>query len=170
MWEIYEKTKIVHSWLGPGTQDNQEVAAADSIRNISNFLLQQLGISVSELRSVSNIFQKLIVKNRTHLPLPNECEFSNDATWKSLIWFYSHPYFTRVRVIQEISASRERLVHCGAETVEWERVDIVAGYILMETAFSKSFGFTNTHCWWVSTMSGLTKKPEEVAAGAVSCI
>ncbi|KAL9587169.1 MAG: hypothetical protein Q9212_000442 [Teloschistes hypoglaucus] len=80
--------------------------------------------------------------------------------WKSLIWFYSHRYFTRVWVIQEISANKERLVHCGRETIEWERIDLVAGYIIMEPAFSKGFGFTNTYCWWVTTMTELTRNPK----------
>ena len=160
MRKIYEKAKIVLSWLGSGTQDDQEVAAVDSIRKISNFLCQKLCVSISDLRSMSNIYQDLILKNRPYLPLPNECGFSTDATWKSLIWFYSHPYFTRVWVIQEISANKERLVHCGRETIEWERVDLVAGYILMEPAFSKSFGFTDTCCWWVTTLTELTRNPK----------
>ena len=160
MRKIYEKAKTVLSWLGPGTQDHQEVAAVDSIRKISNFLCQKLSVSISDLRSMSNIYQALLLKNRACLPLPNECGFSTDATWKSLIWLYSHPYFTRVWVVQEISANKERLVHCGREKIEWERVELVAGYILMEPAFSKSFGFTDTYCWWVSTITELTRSPK----------
>lgn len=157
MRKIYEKAKLVLSWLGPVTQDHQEVAAVNSIRKISDFLCQKLSVSISDLRSMSNVYQDLILKNRAYLPLPNECGFSTDATWKSLVWFYSRPYFTRVWVIQEISANKERLVHCGREKIEWERVDLVAGYILMEPAFSKSFGFTDTYCWWVSTITELTR-------------
>ncbi len=129
MRKIYEKAKLVLSWLGPVTQDLEEVAAVDSIRRISNFLCQKLGVSISDLRSMSNIYQELLLKNRAYLPQPNECEFSTNATWKSLIWFYSHPYFTRVWVIQEISANKERLVHCGRERIEWEWVDLVAGIL-----------------------------------------
>ena len=98
-------------------------------------------------------------KNRDYLPLPNECEFSNDAMWKSLIWFYSHSHFTRVWVIQEISANKKRSLHCGREKIGWERVDLVAGYIIMEPTFSRNFGFTSTHCWWVTTVTELTRQP-----------
>lgn len=160
MRKIYEKAKLVLSWLGPVTQDLEEVAAVDSIRRISNFLCQKLGVSISDLRSMSNIYQELLLKNRAYLPQPNECEFSTNATWKSLIWFYSHPYFTRVWVIQEISANKERLVRCGRERIEWEWVDLVAGYIIMEPAFSKNFGFTDTYCWWVSTITELARSPK----------
>ena len=161
MQRIYEKAKLVLSWLGPDTQEHHAVAAVNSILVISDFLCQKLGVSVSDLRSVGNIYQELVLKNRSRLPLPSECEFSTDATWKSLIWFYSHPYFTRVWVIQEVSANKERLLLCGREKIEWERVDVVAGYIIMETAFSKSFGFTETYCWWVSTVTELTRNPKQ---------
>ena len=43
------------------------------------------------------------------------------------------------------------------EKIEWERVDLVASYVIIETAFSKSFGFTDTYCWWVSTVMELTR-------------
>lgn len=157
MRKIYESAKIVLAWLGPDTQDHQAVIAIGSIRRISAFLCHKLGVSISDLRSISNVYQELVLKNRAGLPVPSECEFSTDATWKSLIWFYSHRYFTRVWVIQEISANKERLVHCGRETIEWERIDLVAGYIIMEPAFSKGFGFTNTYCWWVTAMTELTR-------------
>ena len=61
--------------------------------------------------------------------------------------------------MQEISANEERLLFCGREHIEWARVDLVAGYIIMETAFSKSFGFSDTYCWWVSTVTELTRNP-----------
>lgn len=160
MRRIYECAESVVSWLGPDTQEHQAVAAINSIVVISDFLFQKLGVSVSGLRLAGNVYQDLILKNRACLPLPSECEFSTEATWKSLVWFYSHPYFTRVWVIQEVSANKERLVHCGREQIEWERVDLVAGYITMETAFSKSFGFTNTYCWFVSTLTEFTRNPK----------
>lgn len=160
MRKIYENAKTVLSWLGPVAQDHPEVVAVDSIRKISNFLCQKLGVSIFDLRSTSNIYQDIILKHRACLPLPNESNFSTDSTWKSLVWFYSRSYFTRVWVVQEISANKERLVHCGREKIEWERVELVAGYVIMEPAFSKKFGFTNTNCWWVSTMTELTRNPK----------
>ncbi|KAF5528917.1 het-domain-containing protein [Fusarium mexicanum] len=35
--------------------------------------------------------------------------------------------------------------------VEWDQVELVAGYIIMEPAFSKAYGFTDTKCWWAAT-------------------
>ena len=66
-----------------------------------------------------------------------EMEVSNLVLFSSLF----HPGM----VVQELSANKERLLHCGREKIEWERVDLGAGYIIMEPSFSKSFGFTDTY-------------------------
>jgi hypothetical protein len=153
MQKIYQSAKIVLIWLGPDTQEHQAKVAIDSILTISDFLCQKDGVSASDLGSMNSVYQEVVFKNRDCLPLPNECEFSTDAMWKSLIWFYSHSYFTRVWVIQEVNANKERLLHCGHEKIEWERVELVAGYIIMETAFSQSFGFTNAYCWWAANVA-----------------
>jgi hypothetical protein len=101
-----------------------------------------------------------MAKASDDLPLPNECEFSSEAMWKSLLWFYSHPYFTRVWVIQEVNANKERLLHCGLEKVLWDRVSLVACYITMETTFSQAFGFTDAYCWWAATVTTDLVQPE----------
>src|SRR5262249_17911748 len=110
-------------------------------------------LQIANLSTRSNVYHEILYKNRHALPPPNECDFSSDATWKALIWFYSHSYFTRLWIIQEINASTNRIVQCGQEQIEWDRVDLVAGYIIMDTAFSNDFGFSKTHCWWTATVT-----------------
>lgn len=151
MQKIYQKAKTVLIWAGPDWEDQARVAI-DSIITISDFLCQKLGIQVSDLYSVENLYQE-IMSARDVLPVPNECDFSTKAMWKSLLWFYKHPYFTRVWAIQEVNANRERLLHCGLQKVLWDRVSLVACYITMETAFSQAFGFTNAYCWWAATLT-----------------
>jgi hypothetical protein len=152
MRKIYENAKAVLIWLGPDTQEHQAKVAIDSIITISDFLCQRLGISVPELGSIKNVMED-VFKNSNNLPVPNECDFSTDAMWKSLLWFYSHSYFTRVWAIQEVNANKERWLHCGHEKIEWDRVNLVADYIIMETAFSKSFGFSSAYCWFAATVT-----------------
>jgi hypothetical protein len=152
MRKIYENAKTVLIWLGPDTQEHQAKVAIDSILTISDFLCQRLGVSVPELGSIENVMED-VLKSRDNLPVPNECDFSTNAMWKSLLWFYSHPYFTRVWAIQEVNANKERWVHCGHEKIEWDRVNLVADYIIMETAFSKSFGFSSAYCWFAATVT-----------------
>ena len=156
MRTIFEQSQAVLIWLGRDSREYDAKAAIASIRIISDFLCQKLGIEASELRSIKVPLHDYLVKRRELLPLPNECEFSNDALWESLRWFYSRSYFTRVWIIQELSVPGGRVVHCGNEMIEWEHVDLVAGYIIMETAFSKAFGFSNTHCWWAASLVQIT--------------
>jgi hypothetical protein len=153
MRKIYENAEAVLIWLGPDTTEPQASIAIDSILQISDFLCRKLNISVSDLSSINDVYHDVVFKNRGKLPLPHECGFATDAMWSSLRWLYSHPYFTRVWVIQEINANKQRLLHCGRDKIEWDRVHLVAGYMMMETAWSKTFGFSDTYCWWVATMS-----------------
>jgi hypothetical protein len=153
MQKVYHNAKSVLIWIGPDSEDHQASVAIDSIIIISDFLCQKLGIPVSDLNSVDNLYQEIMAKARDVIPVPNECDFSTEATWKSLLWFYKHPYFTRVWAIQEVNANKERLLYCGIEKILWDRVSLVACYITMETAFSKAFGFTNAYCWWAATVT-----------------
>ena len=153
MRKIYQNAKTVLIWVGPDTEDHQARVAIDSIITISDFLCQKLRVPVSDLNSVDNLYQEIIAKALDILPVPNECDFSTEAMWTSLLWFYKHPYFTRVWAIQEVNANRERYVHCGLEKVLWDRVSLVTCYITMETAFSKAFGFTDAYYWWAATVT-----------------
>ncbi|PMD25432.1 hypothetical protein NA56DRAFT_686025 [Hyaloscypha hepaticicola] len=152
MQKIYQKAKTVLIWVGADSEDHQARVAIDSIITVLDFLSERLGIPVPDLGSVDNLYQ-VMVKARDILPVPNECDFSSEALWKSLLWFYKHQYFTRVWAIQEVNANKDRLLHCGLEKVMWDRVSLVACYITMETAFSKAYGFTNAHCWCAATVT-----------------
>jgi hypothetical protein len=160
MKRIYEKAQSVQVWLGPDTEDHQARTAVDSIQIISDFLCDKLGISIEEHTVGDDTYQELLLKHRDRLPLPNETDFSTEAMWKSLVWLYSHPYFTRVWVIQEISANMNRDVNVGNAKTAWNRVDLVASYVIMEPAFSDRYGFSGTNCWWVATIAELLARPD----------
>ncbi|KAF5538732.1 het-domain-containing protein [Fusarium phyllophilum] len=136
MRKIYENAKTVLIWLGPDTPENDAETAMNSIRLISEFLYQKLGISTNGLSARGNVYHEVVYQNRSLIPLPNEIKAITKDMWKSLAWLYSHTYFTRVWVIQEINANQSRLVHCGHSTIEWDQVELVAGYIIMEPAFT----------------------------------
>lgn len=153
MKSIYENSEKVIVWLGPDTEKGDAEKAIQAIYQISSFLCETIGCSLGELRTKSNVYREVLYENRNRLPLPNESEFSTKATWDCLAWFYSRPYFNRVWVMQEINSNENRTVHCGLQTVEWERVELVAGYIILEPAFSSQHGFTTTHCWWAATLT-----------------
>jgi hypothetical protein len=81
--------------------------------------------------------------------------------WKSPVRFYSHSYFTRVWVIQEISTNLNRKINVGFQKTVWNRVDLVASYIIMEPAFSDVYGFSGAYCWWVATVAELIMQPKQ---------
>lgn len=154
MRKIYENSTRVLIWLGADDSDQPHAKiAVEEIHRISDFLCEKLGISIDSLDEYGDVYHEVIFKNRDKLPLPDQVEFTLDTTWENLIWFYSRPYFSRVWVIQEINANRERLLHCGNEKIIWKRIHLVAGYLMMETAWSKTHRFSSTYIWCVATMS-----------------
>ena len=85
MRKIYEKAKAVLIWVGPDSEDQQAGVAISSINIISDFLCQKLGIPVSDLYSVENLYQEVMAASHDVLPMPNECDFSTEAMWTSLL-------------------------------------------------------------------------------------
>jgi hypothetical protein len=76
MLRIYQTAKAVLIWLGPDSQEHYAQFAIDSIRTISDFLCQKVGILVSDLSSISDVYQEVVFKNRDSLPLLNICELA----------------------------------------------------------------------------------------------
>lgn len=152
MQAIYQNAKAVLIWLGPDSAGLAEAAIA-SVVTVSDFLCRTLGVALADLGRVKDVYQEILFQNRGALPLPSDCPFSSTPLWASLRWLYSHKYFTRVWVIQEVNAQTKRWVHCGHHKVEWSRVELVAGYIILESAFSRAFSFSQTHCWWAAIVS-----------------
>jgi hypothetical protein len=62
-------------------------------------------------------------------------------------------------VIQEITANTNREVNVGYIKTKWNRVDLVACYIMMEPAFSAGYGFSGAYCWWVASIAELALQP-----------
>ncbi|KAM7211606.1 hypothetical protein V8F06_013023 [Rhypophila decipiens] len=151
MYHIYQLAAQVEIWLGPDNEAMDGKAAISAINAISDFLCSHFNTPISDLGAKKDIYQQVIFANRSVLPLPSKLPISiDDDAWKSLVWLYSHPYYTRVWVIQELNACRNRIVHCGFESTEWARVELVAGYIIMESSSSRAYGFSKAHCWWAA--------------------
>ncbi|KAI0485339.1 hypothetical protein GGR56DRAFT_70142 [Xylariaceae sp. FL0804] len=151
MGRIFKSAKTVVIWLGPDNEAGQARVAFQAMRQITDFLCDRLGIQPERLLSEDQIYHEIIFKGRGSIPLLHECDFVSDEALQALLWLYKHAYFTRVWVIQEINANRSRVAHCGHETVQWEAVELVAGYIILESSFSRSRGFGDAYCWWAST-------------------
>lgn len=159
MKTIYEEAQNVLVWLGPDNEEQQAEAAVQAIHSISEFLCRELGISIWEHNRHTDTYQELIIKNKDKLPLPNETDISSKAVWRALRWFYSHRYFTRVWAIQEVTANVRCKVYLSHSTTTWNRIDLVACYLIMDQAFSKEYGFASSYCWYVATFAELIANP-----------
>ena len=142
---IYKNAQNVHIWLGADTEDHDAATAVNAIRTASHFLCDKLDISIEEQRVGKDTYQEYLLKRRADVPLPNKIDLVTDTMWKSLVWLYSHPYFTRVWVIQEISANLHRKVNVGNAKTAWNRVDLVASFIIVEPALSDAYGFSTAN-------------------------
>ena len=156
MQSIYEHATGVLIWLGPDNARHQAKAAIDAIFAVSELLCTKLAISVDPDIN-HDIYQEVVLNRRDVLPSFSDCEFSSESL-SSLGWFFSHPYFTRVWAIQEINANARRLLHCNGHSIEWNRVDLVASYIMAEPSIAAKSEFAGTHCWWAVTVSELAKQ------------
>ena len=94
-------TSIGGAMLAANSAKNARATERETAR--LQFLEQRLS------QRKNDVYQELVFKNRERLPLPNECDFATDEMWTSMKWFYSHSYFTRVWVIQELNARKERV-------------------------------------------------------------
>lgn len=160
MKNIYKRAQKVQVWLGPDNDEHHAEVAVQSIKSISDFLCERLEINISERNAQDNTYQEELLKNKYKLPWPSELSFSSDIMWKALLSFYRHKYFTRIWTIQEISANTRRVINMGSSTTDWNRVDLVASYIIMDSAFAEKFGFSDAYCWWVVTVAEMIAQPD----------
>ncbi|KAG9191302.1 hypothetical protein G6011_09390 [Alternaria panax] len=136
---------MVQVWLGPDTEDHDAATAVNAIRTVSDFLCDKLGISIQEHRVGEDTYQEYLLKHRADVPLPNEIDIVTATMWKSL----------------EISANLHREVNVGYMKTAWNRFQLVASYIIMESALSDAFDFSAANCWWVATLFELIVQPTQ---------
>jgi Heterokaryon incompatibility protein (HET) len=152
---IYQNSKSTIIWLGPDSEQPRARDAKIAINKISDAVCDSLGIAVPELSKIGDVYNNVVFKNREKLPPPESFHLGTDLSLDALIWLYSRPYFARVWVVQEIYANNARMVHCGEEEINWDRLQLVACYFIANTAWSKQYGFTKTKSWYVAKMSSV---------------
>lgn len=153
MRKIYEAAEAVLVWIGADGEVPQAKLASVAVTKISDAICEKLGISMSDLSKYSDMYNDFVFKNRDRLPRPEDITLGDEATWESLVWLYSQSYYTRVWVVQEINSNPLRIVYCDAERMDWDRLQLVAGYLIAESAWSKKYGFSKAYCWWVGRMT-----------------
>jgi hypothetical protein len=161
MKKIYQNARKVQVWLGSDDESFQAKTAIRSIETISDALYAELGLQNTESKAhEKRTYQELLLLHKDNLPTPQEIGIDQGSVYRALAWFYSHRYFTRIWVIQEISANEQREINVGAFKTTWDRLDLVASYLSIEPSLAALPEFANAHCWWVSTIAEITSLPD----------
>ncbi|KAK3372063.1 hypothetical protein B0H63DRAFT_513573 [Podospora didyma] len=127
MHKIYEQAQKVLIWIGPDNETHQVDLAFDAVMELTAYFAFILGIWFHDLKSEREIFVNIVFKNARIFPLPSELSIITKDQWQALLWLYKHPYFTRLWVVQEISANKSRRVCFGGRSnfILWEAVELL---------------------------------------------
>ena len=119
MGRIYRMAAEIMIWLGPDPQGHGR-QAMKYIKEIASLLCEDNDepISPSELWRKKDMKEVIRgAKKGILLPQP---------AWKSLHWFFSLRWFSRVWMIQEANAGTKVTARCGPNEIDWHEIVLVA--------------------------------------------
>jgi hypothetical protein len=161
MKKIYKNAHKVQVWLGSDNEEAQAETAVSAIEAISGALYAKLDLAQIDARGRNMTYQELLLKHKESLPSPREIGVDSEKFYHALAWLYSHRYFTRIWVIQEISANEQREINIGAFKTTWDHLDLVASYVDIEPSLATTSYFSKAYCWWVSTIAEMVSLPDK---------
>ena len=118
MRQIYQHAKQVIVWLGKDDEGKAERAAA---------VIKSLATSCSgdNLEKLTKLDDLYLLTARKPSTLPQHAVKS----WEALQWLLSRSWFSRLWVLQEVTANRNVSVVCGPVTMDWHHVAFAATYL-----------------------------------------
>jgi hypothetical protein len=133
MRDIYSRTGRVVAWLGEDEEDQAE-AAIYIIENLAWEISQRLqmpiedirGSDVMELDSESLKWKDANINNP--LELSGVLSTLSTRDRDAVVWFFSHTWFGRVWVIQEV-AFAPAVMHIGARQLAWKTAAVAAWWL-----------------------------------------
>jgi hypothetical protein len=161
MKKIYQNAHRVQVWLGSDNDEVQAKTAVRAIEAISSALYAKLDLVQTNAHAERKTYQELLLQDKDALPSPEEIGVGSENVYQALAWFYSHRYFTRIWVIQEISANEQREINIGTFKTTWDHLDLVASYLDIEPSLAATSYFSKAHCWWVSTIAEMSSLPDK---------
>jgi hypothetical protein len=122
MRQIYQKSTGVIVWLGEDEDGHRDRAFA-AMEEIASSSCLKSGTAVNALGEIDDLFAILPIYQLRGL------ESDNSASWQSLRWFFSLPWFTRLWVFQEVNSKPDVRMICGTSTIPWDIVAFTATYL-----------------------------------------
>lgn len=135
-------------WLGED-EDGQGEEAIEYIKQTSVILCNHAGISPTQLASVTEM--NYIISLITGHP-PIYSVQTNPRIWKSLRWFFSRPWFSRLWVIQEANAGPMVRALCGNNSVDWHAITLIAELFVRKADANSDQHLTRTYIWHAAAM------------------
>jgi heterokaryon incompatibility protein (HET) len=119
---IYENASSVLVWLG---RDDKGLAgkASHFMQNLAQKCCDKLQIPLEAVEESDNLYS--LLPDEAFRSFENGCEES----WQVLHWYFSHSWFSRLWVFQEVNAQTKVCVQCGSASSSWHVVGLAATYI-----------------------------------------
>lgn len=130
MRQIYQNSKKVLVWLGKD-EANKAKRAIAAMDDIASACCKDQGISLSQLSLREEL--RSIVFGVPYYRLA--C--NTDDSWRSLDWYFSRNWFSRLWVFQEVNSGREVDMICGDHITNWDIVALAATYLRCWPSVSK---------------------------------
>lgn len=141
MREIYSRAKRVIVWLGLD-KDDCAATAARAVQDIAAYCCACNSISIPDLRHVTKFNQ--IAENSPHW---QQLPCNSIEVWQALVWLFSFPWFSRLWVLQEVSAIPDVVVICGTVELVWDMVGLTAEYLTSQRDLFDEMRFCQTKIW-----------------------
>jgi hypothetical protein len=157
MRKIYQNASRVIVWLGPD-RDGQAELAAETIAKMFAYFLARCNPPEDGLDSVPDFLNMLTLSGLWQSRVNDAMRSQPETVWRALYWYYSHPWFTRTWVIQEVNVKVPISVICGATDMSWNHVTLVASYLEGSGDLGKGnydfpqYKFDDTNCKFAAAM------------------
>ncbi|PPJ54858.1 hypothetical protein CBER1_07843 [Cercospora berteroae] len=118
MRDVYTSATQVLIWLG---EDNETIAEA-AFTSIDTLIAECMEHVAETGTPLDDIFFKGNIIKVSHEPL-------SDCDWHTLKAFFSHPWFTRLWVVQEVLLGTSPRMYCGTQSRVWSEVGLAAQWL-----------------------------------------
>ena len=148
MGRIYRSAAEVIIWLGEDPDDHGHKAMA-YIEHTATLICNAASIPRSNLWTVPTM------GNVIHLVTRDTANFTlqtKPPEWKSLRWFFSRNWFTRLWVVQEANARPKVTACCGTNDIDWHAIALVSELFVLKPTADSERELADTFIWQAAAM------------------
>jgi hypothetical protein len=168
MQKIYTKASQVLIWLGEDRTARAK-AAFETALDISSMICTNGKVDIQDIQKMDDWYHQLVYNAGDDMTLMENYAPMDSPVWDTLRALFSHEWFTRVWIIQEVNANSRCLTYWGHETIDFTRITLTAGYLIRNPTFhGKIFGISNMFVWWAFQLGAGYIRGKGIWTGTVS--